>query len=179
MKPSQRRVFYFYTGIYIWVYLYYMKKNLQENINRINEIILKLDMGKNQEPNKEEFTILDKKVDGDRYEYLVGDKEPVGRYVIPSIENNYIVPELYLVNPTGGMSDSRNFFTCLRLLGSVLKDYINDGNSPMFIIFNPSDDAHEKRYKSEGFIEFIRDSIGNTYVYNGEHGINAVWKRKN
>ena len=158
--------------------------NLQENINRIkqvmgiNEMILKLDLNKLNSTYKEEFTIFDKKVDGDRYEYIVGDESPVGRFVIPSIVNDYIVPELYLVNPTGGMEDSRNFFKCIGSLGSVLRDYVGDGNLPMFIIFNPSDDAHEKRYKSDDFINFIRGYIGNDYMYAGDHGINALWKRK-
>jgi hypothetical protein len=152
--------------------------NLQENIDRINEMILKLDLNKSNTTYKEVFTIIDKKVDGDRYEYIVGDESPVGRFVIPSIVNDYIVPELYLENPTGGMEDSRNFFKCIGSLGSVLGDYVGDGNLPMFIIFNPSDDAHEKRYKSDDFINFIRGYIGNDYMYAGDHGINALWKKK-
>jgi len=159
--------------------------NLQENIHRIkqvmgiNEIILDLSSNNaTQSIYNEEFTILGKNVEGEKYEYLVGDESPVGRFVIPSIVNDYIVPELYLVNPTGGKEDARNFFRCIGSLGSVLRDYVNDGNLPMFIIFNPSDDAHEKRYKSDDFINFIRGYIGNDYMYAGDHGINALWKRK-
>jgi hypothetical protein len=53
--------------------------NLHENINRIkqvmgiNEMIMDLsDKNQTQDTYTEEFSILDKKVDGDRYEYLVG-----------------------------------------------------------------------------------------------------------
>ena len=159
--------------------------NLQENIHRIkemmgiNEIILDLSSNNiTQSTYNEEFTILGKNVEGKRYEYLVGDESPVGRFVIPPIDNAYIVPELYLVNPTGGREDGRNFFRCIGSLGSVLKDYVADGNLPTYIIFNPSDDAHEKRYKSEDFIMFIRGYIGDNYMYTGSHGINAVWMNK-
>jgi hypothetical protein len=159
--------------------------NLQENIHRIrqvmgiNEIILDLSSNNaTQSIYNEEFTILGKNVEGEKYEYLVGDESPVGRFVIPPIDNNNIVPELYLVNPTGGKEDARNFFRCIGSLGSVLKDYVNDGNLPTYIIFNPSDDAHEKRYKSDDFITFIRGYIGDDYMYGGSHGINAVWMNK-
>ena len=156
--------------------------NLQENINRIkrvmgiNEILMDVsDKSQTQDTYKEEFSILDKKVDGDRYEYLVGGETPVGRFIIPPINKNAIVPELYLVNPTGGKEDARNFFRCIGSLGSVLKDYLNDDNLPNYIIFNPSDDAHEKRYKSPDFITFIRGYVGDKYMYFGSHGINALW----
>ena len=156
--------------------------NLQENIHRIkemmgiNEILMDVsDKSQTQDTYKEEFSILDKKVDGDRYEYLVGGETPVGRFIIPPINKNAIVPELYLVNPTGGKEDARNFFRCIGSLGSVLKDYLNDDNLPNYIIFNPSDDAHEKRYKSPDFITFIRGYVGDKYMYFGSHGINALW----
>lgn len=156
--------------------------NLQENIKRIKQVMgineMILDLSSNNETQStynEEFTIIDKKVDGDRYEYLVGDENPIGRFVIPSPENNAIVPELYLMNPTGGREDGRNFFRCIGSLGSVLRDYLNDDNLPSYIIFNPSDDAHEKRYKSPDFITFIRGYIGDKYMYYGSHGINALW----
>jgi len=156
--------------------------NLQENINRIrqvmgiNEILIDVsDKNQTQDTYKEEFSILNKKVDGDRYEYLVGGETPVGRFIIPPINKNAIVPELYLVNPTGGKEDARNFFRCIGSLGSVLKDYLNDDNLPNYIIFNPSDDAHEKRYKSPDFIIFIRGYVGDKYMYYGSHGINALW----
>lgn len=156
--------------------------NLQENIHRIkqvmgiNEIIM--DLSNNDETQStynEEFTIIDKKVDGDRYEYLVGGETPVGRFVIPPVDKGAIVPELYLVNPTGGREDGRNFFRCIGSLGSILRDYLNDDNLPNYIIFNPSDDAHEKRYKSPDFVTFIRGYIGDKYMFYGSHGINALW----
>jgi hypothetical protein len=106
---------------------------------------------------------------------LVGGETPVGRFIIPPINKNAIVPELYLVNPIGGKEDARNFFKCIGSLGSVLKDYLNDDNLPNYIIFNPSDDAHEKRYKSPDFITFIRGYVGDKYMYFGGHGINALW----
>ena len=159
--------------------------NLQENINRIkqvmgiNEILIDImDKSATQSTYKEEFNIMDKNVDGSSYEYIVGDESPVGRFVIPPVDKNAIVPELYLVNPTGSMEDSRNFFKCIGSLGAVLKDYIVDGNLPKYIIFNPSDDAHEKRYKSKDFIVFIHGYIGDNYMYYGSHGINALWLNK-
>ena len=142
----------------------------------LNEIIM--DISSNNETQStynEEFTIMGKKVDGDQYEYLVGGDTPVGRFVIPPVEKGAIAPELYLINPTGGREDGRNFFRCIGSLGSVLRDYLNDDNLPDYIIFNPSDDAHEKRYKSRDFIIFIRGYIGDKYMYYGSHGINALW----
>jgi hypothetical protein len=160
--------------------------NLQENIKRIkevmgiNELIIDIPMGDDyvpptQKTYNEEFTILGKDMIDGKYEFIVGDSSPVGRFVIPPIERGNIVPELYLVNPTGTMEDAKNFFRCIGSLGSVLRDYLDDGNLPNFIIFNPSDDAHEKRYKSTDFNIFIQQYIGDRYFYYGEHGINAIW----
>jgi hypothetical protein len=161
------------------------KMNLQENIHRIkqvmgiNEIIMDLSSNDaTQSTYNEEFTIIDKKADGETYEYIVGGESPVGRFVMPPVDKGALVPELYLVNPSGGKEDARNFFRCIGSLGSVLKDYVGDGNLPDYIIFNPSDDAHEKRYKSPDFVTFIRGYIGNDYMYMGSHGINALWMSK-
>jgi hypothetical protein len=147
--------------------------NLQENINRIKEVmgINELELELKHEPekvglyeptlnilSKNEFNYTQGYYAGSTgVKYIVGDETPIGEFRIPNVSNPHPGFDLYDDN-------GRNWFKCISMLGPILKDYIQN-HKPQIIVFAPDGELQRKRYQSMELIDYILRYIGNEYVH--------------
>lgn len=160
--------------------------NLQENINRINEIILKLDTGMNNPEDKKEqsyyspdLNILSKSdfdyttgyfAGNKGTKYIVGDDKPIGEFRFVHIDDMTPGFDLYEETP-------RNWHRCISMLGPILKDLINTTIAPKHIIFSPDTEKQQKRYQSKELIDYILEYIGDKYTVQIV-GVNVYYIKK-
>lgn len=127
-----------------------------KNILYFNEMFLNLGGEINNDNNYYKPELEMEKIENDtNIKYLLKKEELIG--IITLKKSNIVYPEFEMIK-----KNPFNWFRCISMLGPILTNYIIN-NHPNKIILQASNIIQEKRYRSSGFIKYIKGYIGHLY----------------